>query len=115
MANSTRPRASLTGWVFPASVSTAPVQCMEISLYPAYNVLSKMIYPAPELRGDVMCIGGTSQWSATLFRRIDPWGERYGYLFFDPIRGPNSPFSHARRLSTRRLATQPNSKQPHVA
>ena len=30
---------------FPASVSTAPVQCMEISLYPAYNVLSKMIYP----------------------------------------------------------------------
>jgi len=32
---------------FPASVSTAPVQCMEISLYPAYNVLSKMIYPAP--------------------------------------------------------------------
>ena len=32
---------------FPASVSTAPVQCMEISLYPAYNVLSKMIYPGP--------------------------------------------------------------------
>src|SRR2546429_7900835 len=49
---------------FPASVSTAPVQCMEISLYPAYNVLSKMIYPAPQLRGDVMCIGGTSQWPA---------------------------------------------------
>src|ERR671931_621331 len=32
---------------FPASVSTAPVQCMEISLYPAYNVLSKMLYPDP--------------------------------------------------------------------
>ena len=32
---------------FPASVSTAPVQAMEISLYPAYNVLSKMIYARP--------------------------------------------------------------------
>ena len=27
----------------PASVSTAPVQAMEISLYPAYNTLSKML------------------------------------------------------------------------
>ncbi len=34
----------------PASVSTAPVQAMEISLYPAYNVLSKMISCHPELR-----------------------------------------------------------------
>ena len=63
---------------FPASVSTAPVQCMEISLYPAYNVLSKMLYPDPELRRDLMCIGGTSQWPATIFRGIDQWGERYG-------------------------------------
>src|SRR5260221_10863592 len=62
---------------FPASVSTAPVQCMEISLYPAYNVISKMIYPDPELRRDAMCIGGTSQWPATLFRGIDQSGERY--------------------------------------
>ena len=35
---------------YPASVSTAPIQSMEISLYPAYNVLSKMIYPNPNLR-----------------------------------------------------------------
>jgi hypothetical protein len=35
---------------FPASVSTAPVQAMEISLYPAYNVLSKMIYSDPAKR-----------------------------------------------------------------
>ena len=46
---------------YPASVSTAPIQSMEISLYPAYNVLSKMIYPNPNLRKDIMCIGGTSQ------------------------------------------------------
>src|SRR5688572_32917671 len=72
---------------FPASVSTAPVQCMEISLYPAYNVLSKMIYPDPALRRDIMCIGGTSQWPATIFRGIDQWGERYGYLLVDPIGG----------------------------
>jgi len=43
---------------FPASVSTAPVQAMEISLYPAYNVLSKMIYTDPGMRQDIMCIGG---------------------------------------------------------
>ncbi|MCL4801838.1 MAG: hydantoinase B/oxoprolinase family protein, partial [Burkholderiales bacterium] len=55
---------------FPASVSTAPVQCMEISLYPAYNVISKMIHADPGLRNDTMCIGGTSQWPATIFRGI---------------------------------------------
>src|SRR6266545_2654754 len=43
---------------FPASVSTAPIQAMEISLYPAYNVLSKMIHADPEMRKDIMCIGG---------------------------------------------------------
>src|SRR5262249_61524622 len=60
---------------------------MEISLYPAYNVLSKMLYPDRELRRDLMCIGGTSQWPATIFRGIDQWGERYGYLLVDPIGG----------------------------
>ncbi len=56
---------------FPASVSTAPIQAMEISLYPAYNAISKMIYPDPEMRKDIMCIGGTSQWPATIFRGTD--------------------------------------------
>src|SRR3989441_11140678 len=69
---------------FPASVSTAPVQGMEISLYPAYNVLSKMIYPDAELRRDVMCIGGTSQWPATIFRRIVQRGASNGYLLVVP-------------------------------
>ena len=37
---------------FPASVSTAPTQSMEISLYPAYNIISKMLYSDEQLRQD---------------------------------------------------------------
>ncbi|HUE19599.1 MAG TPA: hydantoinase B/oxoprolinase family protein, partial [Stellaceae bacterium] len=85
---------------FPASVSTAPVQAMEISLYPAYNVISKMIFPDAEMRKDVMCIGGTSQWPATIFRGIDQWGERYGYLLVDPIGGAIGAFSTQDGIST---------------
>jgi len=99
---------------FPASVSTAPVQCMEISLYPAYNVLSKMIFPDPELRKDTMCIGGTSQWPATIFRGIDQWGERYGYLLVDPIGGAIGAFSHADGISTGGQARTPICKLPNV-
>ena len=99
---------------FPASVSTAPVQCMEISLYPAYNVLSKMLYPDPELRRDLMCIGGTSQWPATIFRGIDQWGERYGYLLVDPIGGAIGAFSHADGISTGGQARTPICKLPNV-
>jgi N-methylhydantoinase B len=50
-----------TSATHPASVSTAPVQAMEISLYPAYNTISKMLSCDPELKRDVMTIGGTSQ------------------------------------------------------
>src|SRR5688572_11648361 len=99
---------------FPASVSTAPVQCMEISLYPAYNVLSKMLHPDPELRRDLMCIGGTSQWPATLFRGIDQWGERYGYILVDPIGGAIGAFSHADGISTGGQARTPICKLPNV-
>src|SRR6266446_2956956 len=99
---------------FPASVSTAPVQCMEISLYPAYNVLSKMIYPAPELRRDIMCIGGTSQWPATIFRGIDQWGERYGYLLVDPIGGAIGAFSTGDGISTGGQSRTPICKLPNV-
>jgi len=99
---------------FPASVSTAPVQCMEISLYPAYNVLSKMLYPDPGLRRDAMCIGGTSQWPATIFRGIDQWGERYGYILVDPIGGAIGAFSHADGISTGGQARTPICKLPNV-
>jgi N-methylhydantoinase B len=73
-----------------------------------------MIYPDPELRRDVMCIGGTSQWPATIFRGIDQWGERYGYLLVDPIGGAIGAFSHADGISTGGQARTPICKLPNV-
>lgn len=99
---------------FPASVSTAPVQAMEISLYPAYNVISKMIFPDAEMRKDVMCIGGTSQWPATIFRGIDQWGERYGYLLVDPIGGAIGAFSTQDGISTGGQSRTPICKLPNI-
>lgn len=99
---------------FPASVSTAPVQCMEISLYPAYNVISKMMHADPAMRNDTMCIGGTSQWPATIFRGIDQWGERYGYLLVDPIGGAIGAFSHADGISTGGQSRTPICRLPNV-
>src|SRR2546427_5279197 len=51
------PRA-VTSATHPASVSTAPVQAMEISLYPASNTIGKMLSTDPELKRDVRTIGG---------------------------------------------------------
>ncbi len=99
---------------FPASVSTAPIQAIEISLYPAYNAISKMIYPDPELRCDIMCIGGTSQWPATLFRGIDQWGERYGYILIDPIGGAIGAFSVADGINTGGQARTPICQLPNI-
>jgi N-methylhydantoinase B len=99
---------------YPASVSTAPVQAMEISLYPAYNVLSKMIHSDPEMRKDIMCIGGTSQWPATIFRGIDQWGERYGYLLVDPIGGAIGAFATGDGISTGGQSRTPICKLPNV-
>jgi N-methylhydantoinase B len=84
----------------PASVSTAPVQAMEISLYPAYNTLSKMLSCHPDLRRDAMCIGGTSQFPLTCFRGIDQWGERFGYLLLDPMVGAIGAFSFRDGIAT---------------
>jgi N-methylhydantoinase B len=99
---------------FPASVSTAPIQAMEISLYPAYNVLSKMIHADPEMRKDIMCIGGTSQWPATIFRGTDQWGERYGYILVDPIGGAIGAFSTGDGISTGGQSRTPICKLPNV-
>ena len=99
---------------FPASVSTAPIQAMEISVYPAYNVLSKMIHCDPELRQDIMCIGGTSQWPATIFRGIDQWGERYGYILVDPIGGAIGAFATGDGISTGGQSRTPICKLPNV-
>src|SRR6266581_3750514 len=99
---------------FPASVSTAPIQAMEISLYPAYNVLSKMIHADPEMRKDIMCIGGTSQWPATIFRGTDQWGERYGYILVDPIGGAIGAFATGDGISTGGQSRTPICKLPNV-
>jgi N-methylhydantoinase B len=99
---------------FPASVSTAPIQAMEISLYPAYNVLSKMIHCDAELRKDIMCIGGTSQWPATIFRGLDQWGERYGYILVDPIGGAIGAFATGDGISTGGQSRTPICKLPNV-
>jgi N-methylhydantoinase B len=99
---------------FPASVSTAPIQAMEISLYPAYNVLSKMIHSDPEMRKDIMCIGGTSQWPATIFRGVDQWGEPYGYILVDPIGGAIGAFATGDGISTGGQSRTPICKLPNV-
>jgi N-methylhydantoinase B len=91
---------AFTSATHPASVSTAPVQAMEISLYPAYNTLSKLLACDPELRRDVMCIGGTSQFPLTCFRGIDQWGERFGYLLLDPMVGAIGAFSFRDGIAT---------------
>ena len=99
---------------FPASVSTAPIQAMEISLYPAYNAISKMIYMDPEMRKDILCIGGTSQWPATIFRGIDQWGEQFGYILIDPIGGAIGAFAHADGIDTGGQARTPICQMPNV-
>ena len=99
---------------FPASVSTAPTQAMEVSLYPAYNVLSKMMYADPALRGDVMCIGGTSQWPTTIFRGVDQWGDDFGYLLIDPIGGAIGAFSEGDGISTGGQSRTPICKLPNI-
>ena len=91
---------AFTSATHPASVTTAPVQAMEISLYPAYNTLSKMLAGHPELKKDVMCIGGTSQFPLTCFRGIDQWGERFGYLLLDPMVGAIGAFSFRDGIAT---------------
>jgi len=99
---------------FPASVSTAPIQSMEISYYPAYNVLSKMIYTDPAMRGDIMCIGGTSQWPGTLFRGTNQWGDYYGYVLVDPIGGAIGAFSNGDGINTGGQSRTPICKLPNV-
>jgi N-methylhydantoinase B len=99
---------------FPASVSTAPIQAMEISLYPTYNVISKMMYSNEAMRGDIMCVGGTSQWPATIFRGTDQRGEVYGYLLVDPIGGAIGAFSDADGINTGGQSRTPICKLPNI-
>jgi N-methylhydantoinase B len=99
---------------FPASVSTATTQSMEASLYPTYNLLSKMMHADPEMRKDLMCIGGTSQWPTTIFRGTDQWGESFGYLLIDPIGGAIGAFSGHDGISTGGQSRTPICKLPNI-
>jgi N-methylhydantoinase B len=99
---------------FPASVSTATTQAMEASLYPTYNLLSKMMHADPQMRGDLMCIGGTSQWPTTIFRGTDQWGESFGYLLIDPIGGAIGAFAGHDGISTGGQSRTPICKLPNI-
>src|SRR5260221_23558 len=66
------------------------------------------------MRRDVMCIGGTSQWPATIFRGVDQWGERYGYLLIDPIGGACGAFSTQDGISTGGQSRTPICKLPNI-
>jgi N-methylhydantoinase B len=54
----------------------------------------------PELKRDVMTIGGTSQFPLTVFRGIDQWGEKFGYLLLDPMVGAIGAFSFRDGIAT---------------
>lgn len=99
---------------YPASVSSATIQAMEISLYPTYNVLSKMIYPEPSLRPDIVTIGGCSQWPGVLFQGTNHKGDGFGYVLIDPIGGAIGAFAIADGISTGGQTRTPISKLPNV-
>lgn len=99
---------------YPASVSSATIQAMEISLYPTYNVVSKMIYPDPSLRPDILTIGGCSQWPGVLFQGTDQRGEKFGYVLIDPIGGAIGAFAIGDGISTGGQSRTPISKLPNV-
>src|SRR6516164_7381680 len=73
-----------------------------------------MIHFDPDLRKDIMCIGGTSQWPATIFRGIDQWGESYGYILVDPIGGAIGAFATGDGISTGGQSRTPICKLPNV-
>lgn len=99
---------------FPASVSTAPIQAMEIALYPVYNVLAKMIYPNPALRPDILCMSGSSQMPITQYRGIDQHGESYGYGMIDVLAGGIGAFAVGDGISTGGQSRTPISRIPNV-
>ncbi|HXR59490.1 MAG TPA: hydantoinase B/oxoprolinase family protein, partial [Burkholderiales bacterium] len=66
------------------------------------------------MRRDIMCIGGTSQWPATIFRGVDQWGEPYGYLLVDPIGGAIGAFATGDGISTGGQSRTPICKLPNV-
>lgn len=99
---------------FPASVSTAPIQAMEIALYPVYNVLAKMVYPNEKLRPDILCMSGSSQMPITQYRGIDQHGDSYGYGMIDVLAGGIGAFAVGDGISTGGQSRTPISRIPNV-
>lgn len=99
---------------FPASVSTAPIQAMEIALYPVYNVLAKVVYPNPALRPDILCMSGSSQMPTTQYRGIDQHGDPFGYGMIDVLAGAIGAFAVGDGISTGGQSRTPISKIPNV-
>ncbi|WP_417211558.1 hydantoinase B/oxoprolinase family protein [Antarctobacter sp.] len=99
---------------FPASVSTAPVQAMEIALYPVYNVLAKLVYSNPDLRPDILGMSGSSQMPLTNYRGMDQHGEKFGYVVLDMLAGAIGAFANGDGISTGGQSRTPISKIPNV-
>lgn len=99
---------------FPASVSTAPIQAMEIALYPVYNVLAKMVYPNPDLRPDILCMSGSSQMPITQYRGTDQHGDAFGYGMIDVLAGGIGAFAVGDGISTGGQSRTPISRIPNV-
>ena len=99
---------------FPASVSTAPIQAMEIALYPVYNVLAKMVYPNPALRPDILCMSGASQMPITQYRGVDQFGDNFGYGMIDVLAGAIGAGAVCDGIDTGGQSRTPISKIPNV-
>lgn len=99
---------------YPAAVSTAPIQAMEIALYPVYNVLARMVYPNPELRADILCMSGSSQMPVTMFSGIDRTGEKFGYAILDMLAGAIGAFAVGDGIDTGGQSRTPISRIPNV-
>src|SRR2546426_653444 len=68
--------------------------------YQVMLTMRKLLSCDPELKRDVMTIGGTSQFPLTVFRGIDQWGEKFGYLLLDPMVGAIGAFSFRDGIAT---------------
>lgn len=99
---------------YPAAVSTAPIQAMEIALYPVYNVVARMIYPNPDLRPDILCMSGSSQMPVTMYSGLDRHGEKYGYGVIDTLAGAIGAFAVGDGIDTGGQSRTPISRIPNV-
>jgi N-methylhydantoinase B len=100
---------------FPASVSDrAGAGDGDLAIPGLQRDLQADVHRRADARGHRCGIGGTSQWPATIFRGIDQWGERYGYLLVDPIGGAIGAFSSGDGISNGGQSRTPICRLPNV-